>query len=125
MKFEARPIPSSQKLIFTASAHHSITGGSLVLLDRTRGTEEAAPIMRLTPEVPFPGDRRLAPTCYYANPYPLSEEHYLVAWSDRRLPPHCRVDDTEQNPVNAMGLYLYDAFGNLNLLYRDPAISSQ
>ena len=31
----------------------------------------------------------------------------------------------EQNPVNATGLYLYDAFGNLNLLYRDPAISSE
>ena len=47
-----------------------------------------------------------------------------MAWSDRQLPPHCRVDNTEQNPVNATGLYLYDAFGNLNLLYRDPAISS-
>ena len=48
-----------------------------------------------------------------------------MAWADRQLPPHCRVDDTERNPVNAMGLYLYDAFGNLNLLYRDPAISSE
>ena len=27
-------------------------------------------------------------------------------------------------PVNATGIYLFDAFGNLNLLYRDPAISS-
>ena len=62
---------------------------------------------------------------YYANPYPLSEQHYLVAWSDRHLPPHCRVDDTNQNPVNATGLYLLDAFGNLNLIYRDPAISSE
>ena len=40
---------------------------------------------------------------YYANPYPLSEEHYLVAWSDRHLPPHCRMDDTNQNPANAHG----------------------
>jgi len=51
---EPRPIPGSDKIVFTASAHHSITGGSLVLLDRTRDTEGTAPITRLTPEVPFP-----------------------------------------------------------------------
>ena len=103
VKFEARAIPGSQKLILTAGAHHSIIGGSLVLLDRSRGTEEAAPIVRLTPEVPFP-ETEASVDSYYANPYPLSEEHYLVAWSDRKLPPHCRVDGTEQNPVNATGL---------------------
>ena len=124
VKFEARSIPNSQKLIITAGAHHSNVGGSLVLLDRTRGTEETAPIVRLTPEVPFPETEGWADS-YYANPYPLSEDHYLVAWSDRKLPPHCRVDDTEKNPVNATGLYLYDAFGNLTLLYRDPEISCE
>jgi len=123
VKCEVRPIPNSQKLIFTACAHHSILGGSLVLLDRKRSTEGADAIERLTPEVPFP-ETEANVDSYYANPYPLSEEHYLVGWADHRLPPHCRVDDTERNPVNAMGLYLYDRFGNLNLLYRDPAISS-
>lgn len=123
VKTDVRAIPGSSKLVFTASAHHSITGGSLALLDRSRGLEDAAPIVRLTPEVPFPETEGGA-NMYYANPYPLSEEHYLVAWSDRRLPPHCRVDDTKQNPTNATGLYLYDAFGNLNLLYRDTEISS-
>jgi len=120
---EAFPIPGSTKLIFTASAHHSIIGGSLVLLDRTRGTEGDAPIVRLTPEVPFPETEKNVDS-YYANPHPLSEEHYLVGWSDQHLPPHCRVDDTKRNPVNAMGVYLYDAFGNLTLLHRDPTLSS-
>ena len=120
---EARPIPRSHKLVFTASAHHSILGGSLVLLDRNLGTEDAAPIVRLTPEVPFP-ETEANVGAYYANPWPLSEQHFLAAWSHRSLPPHCRVDSTERNPVNALGLYLYDAFGNLSLLYRDPAISS-
>jgi hypothetical protein len=121
---EAVAVPNSQNLIFTASAHHSITGGSLVLFDRRRGTEGADPIVRLTPDVPFP-ETEANVNSYYANPFPLSEEHFLVSWSDRRLPPHSRVDGTEQNPLNAQGLYLADAFGNLNLLYRDPAISSQ
>ena len=120
---ETVAIPHSQKLVFTASAHHSILGGSLVLFDRARGTEESAPIVRLTPEVPFPETEANAEH-YYANPWPLSEEYYLVGWSDRRLPPHCRVDATDQNPVNAMGVYLYDAFGNQELLYRDAEISS-
>jgi hypothetical protein len=120
---EAVSVPSSHKLVFTASAHHSIVGGSLVLLDRNRGTEGDAPLVRITPEVPFP-ETEANIDCYYANPWPLSEEHYLVAWSDRHLPPHCRVDDTQRNPTNALGLYLYDAMGNLNLLYRDAAISS-
>jgi len=122
--FEARPIPNSQKLICTAGAHHSNVGGSLILLDRTRGTEESAPIVRLTPEVAFPETEGWA-NMYYANPSPLSEEHYLVAWSDRRLPGHSRLDDQERNPINATGLYLYDAFGNLNLIYRDPQISCE
>lgn len=120
---EARPIPGSTRLLCVASAHHSITGGSIVRLDRGRGTEGEAPIDRLTPDVPFP-ETEGWPTNYYASPYPLSEEHFLVAWSDRPLPPHCRVDASDANPSNASGIYLADAFGNLELLYRDPEISS-
>lgn len=119
---EARAIPGSSKLVVTAGAHHSITGGTLCLLDRTRGTEEEAPLTRLTPEVVFP-ETGGWPEHYYLNPWPLSEEFFLVAWSDRRLPPHCRATE-QDNPANAAGLYLLDAFGNQELLYRDPAISS-
>ena len=123
VKCEARSIPNSTKLMFTAAAHHSIVGGTLVLLDRSRGTEGDEPITRLTPEVPFPETEKNVDS-YYANPWPLSEKFYLVGWANRKLPPHCRVDSTESNPVNAMGLYLLDAFGNRVMLYRDPEISS-
>jgi len=122
--FEARPIPNSSKLIFTATAHHSITGGSLVLLDRRLGTEFEQPLTRLTPEVCFP-ETEGSPIAYYANPWPLSEDHYLVSWADQPLPLHQYMKpEDRRNPKNAAGIYLYDAFGNLNLLYRDPAISS-
>jgi hypothetical protein len=122
--FEAQPIPNSRKLVFTGTAHHSITGGSLALLDRRLGTEFERPLTRLTPEVCFP-EAEGWPNCYYAAPYALSEKHFLVGWSDRKLPAHhlMRIDDPA-NPDNAIGLYVYDAFGNLNLLYRDPKISS-
>lgn len=122
VKIEARSIPGSSKIVFVAAAHHSIYGGSLCLLDGSKGTEADAPVTRLTPEVPFPETEANADH-YYAHPWPLSEDYYLVSWSDRKLPPHCRVTN-EDNPVNATGLYLLDRFGNLELLYRDPEISS-
>lgn len=123
--FEARPIPGSHKLVFTTSSHHSVNGGALALLDRTRGSEGEASLTRLTPEVCYP-EAEGWPTNYYENPYPLSEEFFLTAWSDRPLPPHggSRPITDDSNPVNASGIYLYDAFGNLELLHRDPAISS-
>lgn len=122
--FEACPVPGSHKLIFTASAHHSITGGSLALLDTTLGNEFERPLTRLTPEVPFPETEAWADS-YYASPHPLSEDFYLVSWADRRLPAHTLMPpDDPRNPRNAQGIYLYDAFGNLTLLHRDPEISS-
>ena len=122
--FEARSVPNSHKLVFTATAHHSITGGSLVLLDRDAGLEGETPMKRLTPEVRFP-ETEGWPRAYYSGPWPLSEDHYLCAWADRPLPPHSLMGlNDPRNPANASGVYLYDAFGNLNLLHRDPAISS-
>jgi hypothetical protein len=115
--FEPRAIPGSQKIIFTASAHHCNTAGSLVLLDPSRGTDGRRPMKRLTPEVPFP-EIEAWPETYFANPYPLSEDHYLVAWSDQPL-----RNTGDAAGVAALGIYLFDAFGNLNLIYRDEQIS--
>jgi len=127
--FEARSIPDSHKFVFTASAHHSITGGSLVLLDVGKGVDGEASMTRLTPEVPYPEIEGWG-NSYYANPLPLSEQHYLAAWSPDPLPihataPYPRLGDLgTPGPPNSLGLYLFDVFGNLNLIYRDPDISS-
>lgn len=116
--FEARSIPDSNKMIFTASGHHSINGGSLVLLDPSRGIDDEEPLTRLTPEVGFP-EVETWPTTYYANPFPLSETFYLTAWSNLPL-----LREGSSNPPNSLGLYVYDTFGNLEPIYRDPSISS-
>lgn len=117
--FEARPVPGSHKIVFTASAHHSITGGSLVLLDPRQGFDDETPLTRLTPEVCFPESEGW-PAHYYANPYPLSEKFFLVSWSDQPL-----ADHAGQMSDAGAGIYLYDAFGNLHLIYRDPTIGSE
>jgi hypothetical protein len=123
--FEARRVPNSQKIIFTASAHHSHAGGSLVLLDTRKGLDGQQAMTRLTPEVAFPEIEGWS-ECYFANPYPLSEQHYLVTFSPERLSRHAFNKDGSPvpGPIDSLGLYLFDTFGNLNLLYRDPNISS-
>ena len=118
--FESRSIPGSRKIIATASAHHSITGGSLILIDPTLGIQDGpTPLTRLTPEVCFPESEGW-PTSFYANPYPLSEKYYLVGWSDQGL----MHEGQKPNLEAATGLYFYDSFGNKELLYRDEQISS-
>jgi len=116
--FEARPVPNSRKFVFTASAHHSITGGSLCLLDPERGHEDAAPLTRLTPEVKFPEVEGWSPT-WYATPYPLSEKFFLTAWSPQPM----RTEGQAPNETNSLGLYVYHASGARELIYRDPNIS--
>ncbi|MDZ7615750.1 MAG: hypothetical protein U1E05_02025, partial [Patescibacteria group bacterium] len=56
----------------------------------------------------------------YRSPYPLSETYFLAAYSFDRL-----RGEPGTNLPNMFGLYLCDAFGNRELLYRDPNISSQ
>ncbi len=123
--FEAQCIPNSAKIAFTASGHHALTGGSLVVLDPRKGNDDESPLTRLTPEVAFPESEGW-PQTYFASPCPLSEEHFLVAWSGAPLPPGTPPPVWGgPGPANDLGLYLFDAFGNLTLIYRDPAISSE
>ena len=116
--FEPRSIPGSTKLIFTASGHHSQTMGSLVLLDPSVGSEGEAPVTRLTPETPFP-EIEGWPRAFYANPWPLSERTHLVTWGVEES-----VSEGRTRRKNGMGLYLFNADLGLELLYRDPDISS-
>lgn len=117
--FEARPVPGSPKFLFTGAAHHSITAGSLALLDPARGLDGPEPMTRLTPEVCFP-EWEGWPRSWYCNPYPLGESAWLCAWSDQPL-----RSEGGQNNAAALGLYLGHAGGNLELLYRDPTIGCQ
>ncbi len=116
--FEARSVPGSRKLMFTASGHHSITGGSLALIDPAQGLDGAQALTRLTPEVCFPESEGW-PATFYANPYPLTERAWLCAWSNKPL-----QAQGQANFGNGLGLYLGDASGNLELIHRDAEVSS-
>lgn len=118
--FEARPVPGSNRLVFTGSAHHGNTGGPLMLLDPKIGVDGRGPLTNLTPEVGMP-EYKVFPLTYYQAPWPLSEEFYLCGWSAHPLTISTRCSASRPNDL---GLYLYDAFGNLELIHRDPAINS-
>jgi len=115
--FQAKAIPRSGKFVFTASAHHSITAGSIALADPSVHYDGHDAITRITPEVPFPEAESRNIREYYAAPWPLSETYFLVAYSPVPLRWEPRA-----NPPNALGIYLLDRFGNRELIYRDPRI---
>lgn len=117
--FQAKPIPNSRKWVLTASAHHACTGGSLVILDPSVAKDGPDAIERLTPEIPFPEAEGNDVPKFYASPWPLSEDFYLAAFSPFRL-----EFEPKATRDNALGLYVYDRFGNRELLYRDPSIGS-
>ncbi len=117
--FQARPIPGSRKFVFTASAHHSITAGSIVVVDPSVAANGQQSLTRITPDVPFPEAESRKLSEYYSAPWPLSEKYFLVAYSPMPLQFEPRA-----NQANALGLYLIDAAGNRELLYRDPEIGS-
>ncbi len=116
--FQLQPIPGTTKVVFTASAHHSITGGSIAIVDARLGNNGEHALTRVTPEVRFPeaeGNIRE----YYDSPWPLSEDYFLVGYSPKPL-----VMEPGANDPAALGIYLLDRWGNRELLYRDPEIGS-
>jgi len=66
-----------------------------------------------------PAEEKRWPGHCYRSPWPLSEKYFLAAYSFDRLRGEPGV-----NRPNQFGLYLCDAFGNKELLYRDPNLSS-
>jgi hypothetical protein len=117
--FQMQPIPNSGKLVFVAAAHHSIAGGSLVVLDPRRGENAVDAMQRITPEIPFPEAETRDIPSWYAAPWPLAEDLFLTAYS-----PFPLVWEPGANRRDALGIYLLDAAGNRELLYRDPDIGA-
>ena len=59
------------------------------------------------------------PVHCYKSPYPLSEKYFVASFSYDKL-----TGEAGPNIPNQFGIYYCDAFGNRELIYRDPNISS-
>jgi len=123
--FQPRAIPRSNRIVFIAGAHHADIGGPLVLLDPTcadldpsTGQDQFDAVEVLTPDICFPESSGW-PNSYFHSPWPISENYFLVAFSFDPLPGMGpRVEEDTHT-----GIYYFDRFGNLELLYSDPNIS--
>lgn len=78
-----------------------------------------APLTESWMEKVAPEEERRWPGHCYKSPWPLSEKFFVVSYSFDQL-----VGEPGPNIPNMFGLYFADAFGNKELIYRDPAISS-
>ncbi|MBL7153250.1 MAG: hypothetical protein ISS79_06005 [Phycisphaerae bacterium] len=123
--FQPRAIPGSRRVAFIAGAHHADVGGSLVIVDPARtkldavsGGDDFDSIEVLTPEVCFP-EAPGWPKSYFHGPWPLSENYFLVGFSFEPLPGM----GSGVKADTRTGLYYFDRFGNLELLYEDKDIS--
>jgi hypothetical protein len=124
--YQAKAIPGSNKVVFVAGGHHANVGGTLMLLDPARlaldpqrGEDRFEALTCVTPEVGF-AEADGWPKSYYYSPWPLSEKHFLVAFSHDPL----TGGYTGEYRNTETGIYYLDVFGNLELLYRQPGIAS-
>ncbi len=126
---DARSVPGSSKLVAVATGHHTFAYGPLVLIDPHRGINAADAIRIVTPGVkPQEGPMGGEPVAsggvpdrggLYHGPWALSETCFLVSYSYARRP------SPAPGGANASGfaLYLVDAYGNKELIHRDPVLS--
>ena len=115
---ETRAIPGSHKVVATATAHHYFTGGSIILVDPHKGQDGMTPLTRVTPEVAFPETEGWGMKGVYCNPYPLSEDLFLVSYAPETLA------SGSWPTKNAFGIYLIDSLGGRELIYRDAEFCS-
>ncbi len=122
---EARAIPGSNKIMFTAVGHHAWFNGSIGIIDPNAGLDYPHGLTRVTREVAWPevgnGPADPQPTVdyhpsgkifAYKTPYPLSEEYFLVSAREG--------GHLYSGPDNGwfFRLYLMDVYGNKELIYR-------
>ena len=120
MELGIRSVPGSHKYVAVAAPHHGYAYGSLVLIDQSIEDDGAmSQVRRLTPEALLPESEQ-APGLphkkgkhrprgeFYGTPWPLSEMFHLCVYDNRQ---------------KHYGIYLVDAFGNRELIWRDPQVA--
>jgi hypothetical protein len=115
MEMSIRAIPGSNRYVATAAAHHDQAYGSLVMIDPDlEDDDRMSPVRRITPEVAFPEAERGGQQVY-ATAWPLDEDFHLCVYD--------AAGSARGGAGTRYGIYLLDAFGNKELLYRDGMIS--
>lgn len=112
---EPRPIPGTEKIMFTGVGHHMWFKGALGIIDPSEGMNYPNGLSKVTPDIAWPevgnGPQeeaetvtyRSGPYSAYKTPYPIGTEDFLVSI---------------MHPVTkTFSLYLMDLPGNRELIY--------
>ncbi len=106
---QAHEVPGSNEIVCTLMSHgdHS---GPVALIDLAKGPFDTEALTNITPDTRPQYQMSRSHSETFRDPCPLSRDHFLVA----------------HNPDNRnnWGLYVVDRYGNRELLYVDPQISS-
>ncbi len=97
-----RQLPGRGKVVCIDSAHHNDGSGNVLVVDLNLGRDSVAGVKTLA-------------TGRYDCPYPLGENYFLVSHDPREDRP---------TSTTAYGIYLLDAWGGRELLYRDDRLSA-
>ncbi len=106
----AREVPDSSEVVCTLISHGDHQG-PIALIDRSKGLYETAAVTSITPDTRPQYQMGRSHHETFRFPEPLSRDHFLVSHSP--------------GPRPHWGLYIIDRYGNRELLYLDPSISSK
>jgi len=101
-----REVPGTDEFSCTLISHFGDLNGPIALVDTAKGRMNPKAITSLTPEVPWPG--MWPDSECFREAFPLSRDYFLCAHA----------------PCRTFGIYVIDRFGNREMLYLDPEISS-
>ncbi len=130
MLVEARPIPGSRRVMFSAQGHHDIVHGSIGIIDPSAGYDYPDGLTKVTADRPWPEvgdgpDERQECDSYHASgafdgyrtPYPLSEELFLVSARRPEKTGRQSLLGSYTLPKSRFALYLMDVYGNRELIW--------
>jgi hypothetical protein len=104
----AREVPGTSELCCTLISHGGDLNGPIALIDPSKGRFNPAAITNITPDSKPHYHMDWAQRECFRDPVPIARDYFLVSHA----------------PMKHFGLYVIDRFGNRELLYLDPAISS-
>ncbi len=112
---DARCIPDSNKIVAIGAPHMPLAVGSVLLIDTRISRLHATAMTNLTPQIGLPPHYGWPnPSAgFYANPYPLSEDLFLVSY----------CPGPKHNAPGGYGIHYFGTSGNRQLVYRDSKYS--
>jgi hypothetical protein len=116
-------IPGSDNLMCIFGMHHFRMWGALAIVDRRKGIDGQAPVVRTWPADAikrvrtdgFDADGFISVYPKYECPFPLSEKYFLC--SRMTLRPGQKWIEGDAKYGHEMGIYMLDVFGNETLIH--------